>query len=97
MLHTKIDDRNIDSPHEEESCQHDLRARGYSQVYRENQVNNCPGCGHTQWYVGRISAECGYCATALPLQDASARGGAAIHTRNNRPVFFHHAGRSLTG
>ena len=45
----------------------DPAARGYHAVYRENQVNHCPGCGRTHWYVGRTLAECGFCATALAL------------------------------
>lgn len=60
--------------------------RGYAALYRHGQINHCPGCGRTQWYVGRVSAECGFCATALQLQDASARGDSAIRTRNSRPV-----------
>ena len=46
--------------------QFDPAKRGYHAVYRENQVNHCPGCGRTHWYVGRTLAECGFCATALP-------------------------------
>lgn len=42
-------------------------ARGYLVLFRPNQTNHCPGCGHSQWFVGRVSAECGICATALPL------------------------------
>ena len=58
--------------------QYDLAKRGYHAVYRENEVNHCPGGGRTHWYVGRTLAECGFCATALPLsesyrQTASAR------------------------
>ena len=45
--------------------------RGYFITYREREVNHCPGCGRTHWYVGRISAECSFCATALPLATAS--------------------------
>ena len=30
-------------------------------------VNRCPGCGKSNWHVGRISAECAHCETALPL------------------------------
>ena len=45
-------------------------ARGYHAVYHDGEVNHCPGCGRTHWYVGRVSAECGFCATALPLADA---------------------------
>lgn len=53
---------------------HDPAARGYSVAYRPGQVNHCPGCGRTHWYVGRVSAECGFCATALPLIEATTRG-----------------------
>ncbi len=42
--------------------------RGYHAVYRENQINHCPGCGRTHWYLGRQLAECAFCETALPLQ-----------------------------
>ncbi len=52
------------------SNQFDLTKRGYHAVYRENQVNHCPGCGRTHWYVGRTLAECGFCATALPLSES---------------------------
>lgn len=41
--------------------------RGYHAVYRQQQVNHCPGCGRTHWHIGRLLAECGFCATALPL------------------------------
>lgn len=72
---------------EDEALAHNPASRGYAALYRQGQVNHCPGCGRTHWYVGRVSAECGFCATAVPLQDASTRGAAAIHTRNNRPAF----------
>jgi hypothetical protein len=48
--------------------------RGYHAVYRENEVNHCPGCGRTHWYLGRMLAECAFCGTALPLQEAYCRG-----------------------
>jgi ribosomal protein L37AE/L43A len=51
----------------------DLTGRGYHVVYREEEVNHCPGCGRTHWIIGRISAECAFCATALPLADVSTR------------------------
>jgi hypothetical protein len=41
--------------------------RGYGLLYREREVNHCPGCGRTHWIVGRVSAECAFCATALPF------------------------------
>ena len=65
---------------------HDPRHRGYCIVYRENAVNRCPGCGRTQWYIGRVSAECGFCATALPLASATARGAGSWH-RQKKEVF----------
>jgi len=56
------------------SFPHDPSRRGYHVVYRENEVNHCPGCGRSHWYVGRLSAECGFCGTALPLADAGTYG-----------------------
>ena len=35
----------------------DPAVRGYHAVYRENEVNHCPGCGRTHWYLGRMLAE----------------------------------------
>lgn len=64
---------------------HDPKGRGYHAVYREQEVNHCPGCGRTHWIIGRMSAECAFCATALPLADSSMRshsGPAIIHHRN---------------
>ena len=49
---------------------YDPTQRGYHAVYREQQVNHCPGCGRTHWIIGRVSAECAFCATALPLAEA---------------------------
>jgi len=42
-----------------------IRARGYHAVYRLGLVNHCPGCGRAHWHVGRVTAECAFCATAL--------------------------------
>ena len=55
--------------------------RGYHAVYREHEVNHCPGCGRTHWIIGRIRAECAFCTTALPLAEASMRShnGAGDH------------------
>lgn len=66
----------------------DPRLRGYRAIYRENELNRCPGCGRTHWYVGRCSAECAFCATALPLQEGSWRSGGSFQASGNRPVFF---------
>lgn len=54
----------------EKTFQLDLSSRGYVVLFHPDQPNHCPGCGHSQWYVGRVSAECGICGTALPLAEA---------------------------
>jgi hypothetical protein len=47
-------------------------------------VNHCPGCGRTHWIIGRVSAECAFCATALPLAEASRQAGPVIIQHKNR-------------
>ena len=53
---------------------HDPAIRGFLPIYRAGEVNHCPGCGRTHWYVGRLSAECGFCATAIALADTGITG-----------------------
>jgi hypothetical protein len=60
--------------------------RGYHAVYREHEINHCPGCGRTHWIIGRMSAECAFCTTALPLAEASMRS-------HNAPVIIQHKNR----
>ncbi len=80
MLHSIIRGNN-------EAFAHDPAFRGYHVVYREHEVNHCPGCGRSHWIVGRISAECGFCATALPLADTG-MVGAGITIRNRRQATY---------
>lgn len=61
---------------------HNPALRGNYAVYREHETNRCPGCGRTHWLIGRASAECAFCATALPLAESLAKQGA-------RPVIVH--------
>jgi hypothetical protein len=61
---------------------HDPAGRGYHAVYHEHEVNHCPGCGRTHWLIGRMSAECAFCSTALPLTEAFHQGSAST------PVFW---------
>lgn len=63
--------------------------RGYHIVYREDQVNNCPGCGRSHWYIGRTMAECAFCATALPLESAALVGSGHMVriVRRSPPAF----------
>ena len=79
-------------PSPDQSFKLDLSARGYLVLFRPDEPNHCPGCGHSQWFVGRMSAECGICGTALPLADSqqSPRSGAArkaiaLHVLPDRP------------
>ena len=51
----------------DEDFAHDPALRGYHVIYRQHETNYCPGCGRSQWLLGRQSAECGFCATALPF------------------------------
>ncbi|PKB13327.1 hypothetical protein B0I00_3365 [Novosphingobium kunmingense] len=49
-------------------------ARGYQVLFHADSVNRCPGCHGTNWLVGRITAECARCGTALPLAEAATMG-----------------------
>lgn len=63
-----------------------LMARGYQVLFRADQTNHCPGCNGTNWYVGRVTAECGRCGTALPLAEAAATG---LDPVGNKRVALH--------
>ena len=65
----------------------DPALRGYHVVYRENEVNHCPGCGRSHWYVGRLSAECGFCGTALPLVEKMTVGVGLFRPGRRREDF----------
>lgn len=39
--------------------------RGYVPLYSTGM--HCPACGAAKWHLGRFSAECAWCGTALPL------------------------------
>jgi len=60
---------------------HDPSRRGYHVVYREREVNRCPSCGRSHWYVGRLTAECGFCGTALPLVEKLSTGAGLFRSR----------------
>ena len=47
-----------------------LAGRGHHVVYRAQETNRCPGCGRPNWLVGRQSAECAFCGTAIALAEA---------------------------
>lgn len=64
----------------------DLSARGYQVLFWRGAVNRCPGCGHSQWYIGRVTAECGICGTALPINEATQAG---LNPCGRRAVALH--------
>lgn len=59
--------------------------RGYHVRYRPGAINHCPGCGHSQWHVGRVSAECAFCGVSLDLPDSSRGEGTFTRGRGGRP------------
>lgn len=51
--------------------------RGFNAVFRPNERNDCPGCGRCHWDVRSTTAECAFCATALPIIGETTTGRAA--------------------
>ena len=54
---------------------------GYRIAYRQHEANHCPGCGQSQWMIGRMTAECAHCGTALPLHGGGSFGTGLIRSR----------------
>jgi hypothetical protein len=52
----------------------DPAMRGFGLLYHTGETNRCPGCGRTHWIVGRRSAECALCGTALALAETAMLG-----------------------
>ncbi len=51
---------------------------GYRVAFRPGEQNICPGCGQSHWTIGRMSAECAFCATALPINNSGMVGTGLI-------------------
>lgn len=62
-----------------------LPDRGHHIVYRANSSSHCPGCGRSNWYIGRMTAECGFCGTAVPLAEARSAYPSAGSVSAKRP------------
>lgn len=62
--------------------------RGYHVVYRDHEVNHCPGCGRSQWLIGRMLAECAFCSTALPLENGMLCGNQTVQHSGRRGGAF---------
>lgn len=59
---------------------------GYRPVYRAHETNHCPGCGQSHWMIGRVTAECAFCGTALPLRSGASAGRSALHVGPCSPL-----------
>lgn len=66
-----------------------LLCHGYTPVYHLNEVNRCPGCDMSQWLIGRVTAECAFCGTALPLEHTGFEGLSLGAIYWDRDVFRH--------
>lgn len=66
--------RTIEGGKDLTALPHNPALRGFLPLYHPGEVNRCPGCGRTHWYVGRLLAECGFCGTAVALVDTGLTG-----------------------
>lgn len=55
-------------------------------TYRLSEPNPCPGCGQSHWFVGRMSAECAFCHTALPISGIHSLGTGVTRTSPRPPL-----------
>lgn len=63
-----------------------VQSRGYAPKYKNGEVNSCPGCGRSHWHIGRMMAECGFCATAIPLEKPVGMAGVGLfRCSGNKP------------
>ncbi len=60
---------------------------GYRIVYRTGETNHCPGCGRSHWIVGRSSAECAFCMTAVPLEGGKMLGAGLVRARGKTDAY----------
>lgn len=68
---------------EQEPFAPSLAKRGHHVVYRAEETNRCPGCGRSNWLVGRLTAECAFCGAAVALAEARWGGSTAAGTRTD--------------
>jgi hypothetical protein len=63
-----------------------LAKRGHHVVYRAEETNRCPGCGRSNWHVGRLTAECAFCGAAVPLAEAAWDGRGATRGKASEEI-----------
>jgi len=51
------------------------RTAGIPLIYQHKDRNPCPDCDGVHWYIGRMTAECAQCGTALKLSTFAGRIG----------------------
>jgi hypothetical protein len=56
--------------------------------FRPGEAAACPDCDATHWHVGRRSAECASCGTALPLAGGGPVGAVAARLRRGQKGSF---------
>ncbi|VXC82809.1 hypothetical protein [Sphingomonas sp. AX6] len=57
---------------------------GYRIAYYAHEINHCPGCGKSHWLMGRMTAECAYCSTALPLNEGAMVGNGLFRGKTGK-------------
>ena len=62
-------------------------------LYREGA--RCPGCSHSHWLVGIVTAQCAFCDTALPLPDGQPGFGRQAIVRSHPRAIVHRTDRGL--
>lgn len=74
-----------------------FRHHGYLPVYHMGELNRCPGCLRSQWFIGRSTAECAFCGTALPLEHTGFEGISLGELYWDRDILRHgwHCGPSV--
>jgi hypothetical protein len=63
----------------------DPSSRGFHMIYRANEINHCPGCGRTHWIIGRKTAECAFCSTAVELAETASVASTTVWKRGKKP------------
>ncbi len=63
----------------------DVTISGYRVAFHPNEHNSCPGCSKSNWMIGRMTAECAFCGTALPLHGGGTFGTGLFRSRA-RPI-----------
>lgn len=61
---------------------YDASRRGYHIEYRGDGTDRCPGCGRQHFHIGRMSAECAFCQTAMSISGSTSSGGIFTSTKS---------------